>query len=163
MGGRRMQNGIFLLAGAALLAGCGGGGGGGTEVPSFLGREGNAQGFFNTRGEEIPDPVPLPVAQSATARGLYGVIVHVSGPAPTQGYWGAALRPLSDGPDANGVLAFEFVAIPPADPANIGAPATRTMTAGAFVPTITARKVTRVQIRGSSGTQSLTLPAVPRA
>lgn len=163
MGVRRMHRGLFLLAGAVLVAGCGGGGGGGMEVPGFLGREGNAQGFFNTRGEEVPDPVPLPISQATSERALYGAIVHVSGPAPTQGYWGAQLRPLSEGPDANGVLAFEFVAIPPADPANTGAPTTRTMTAGAFIPTITARKVTRVQIHGSSGTQTLSLPALPKA
>lgn len=163
MGCRRMRNGIFLLAGAAFLAGCGGGGGGGMEVPGFLGREGNAQGFFSTRGKEVPDPVVLPIQQATSERALYGAIVRVSGPAPTQGYWGAALRPLSESPDANGVLRFEFVAVPPADPANSGSPETRTMTAGAFIPTITARKVTKVEIHGSGGAQTLTLPAIPKA
>lgn len=152
-----MRNGILLLAGAALLAGCGGGG----EVPGFLGREGNASGFFNTRGEEQPEPVSLPVEQAVAERALYGAIVRVSGAAPTGGYWGAELRPLSEGPDENGVLAFEFVAIPPADPEFVGAARTRTMTAAVFVPTITARKVKSVRIGGAGGIQSLTLPAIP--
>lgn len=154
-----MRNGILLLAVAALLAGCGGGG----EVPGFLGREGNASGFFNTRGEEQPDPVSLPVEQAVAERGLYGAIVRVSGTAPTGGYWGAELRPLSDGPDPSGILAFEFVAIPPADPAYAGAPRTRTMTAAVFVPTITARKVKSVRIGGAGGVQSLTLPEMPES
>ncbi|HET9069990.1 MAG TPA: hypothetical protein VFN28_15220 [Amaricoccus sp.] len=156
-----MRNGILLLAGAALLAGCGGGGG--MEVPGFLGREGNAQGFYNTRGEEIPDPVALPVGQVTAERALYGAIVRVSGVAPAQGYWGAELRPRGLGPDANGVLAFDFVAIPPAAPGQTGAPQTRTMTAAAFVPTITARKLKSVEIAGSGGAHSLTLPAMPKS
>lgn len=158
-----MRNSILLLAGAAFLAGCGGGGGGGFEVPGFLGREGNATGFFNPRGEATPDPVPLPVEQAVVERSLYGAILRVSGPSPTQGFWGAELRPLSEGPDEKGVLAFEFLAIPPADAENSGAPATRTMSAGAFIPTITARKTKSVQVRGTSGVQTLNLPAMPKA
>ncbi|MFT3972421.1 MAG: hypothetical protein QM699_02905 [Amaricoccus sp.] len=162
MGGRRRRTGILLLAGAAVLGGCGGGGGG-MEVPGFLGREGNAASFYNPRGEAVPDPVPLPIAQATSERSLYGAIVRVSGPAPSQGFWGAELRPLSEGPDANGVLAFEFVAIPPADPAESGPPQTRTMSAGTFIPTITARKVRKVEVRGSNGAQTLALPAIPAA
>jgi len=163
MGGRRRRNGILLFAGAALLAGCGGGGGGGMEMPGFLGREGNAQGFYSPQREEIPDPVALPVGQVTAERALYGAIVRVSGIAPAQGYWGAELRPLGDGPDANGVLAFEFMAVPPAEAEFTGVPRTRIITAAVFVPTITARKVTSVRIGGSSGVQSLTLPPIPKA
>lgn len=158
----RIRTGILLIAGAAVLAGCGGGGGGGMEVPGFLGREGNEKGFFNTRGEDIPDPVLLPVGQVASERALYGAIVRVAGVAPSQGYWGAELRPLGEGPDADGVLAFDFIATPPADPENIGASSTRTMTAAVFVPTITARKVKSVQIRGAGGIQSQSLPVIPK-
>lgn len=156
----RIRTGLLLIAGAALLAACGGGGG---EVPGFLGREGNEQGFFSTRGEDVPDPVTLPIGQVTAERALYGAIVRVAGVAPSQGYWGAELRPLGEGPDESGILAFEFVATPPADPENAGAPQTRTMTAAVFVPTITARKVKSVQIRGASGVQSIGLPTIPKA
>jgi len=133
------------------------------EMPGFLGREGNAQGFYNTRGEELPDPVSLPIDHATAERALYGAIVRVSGVAPSAGYWGAELRPLSDGPDANGVLAFEFMAIPPAGAEFTGAPRTRIISAAVFVPTITARKVKSVRIGGTGGVQSLTLPAIPDA
>ena len=158
-----MRNGILLLAGAALLAGCGGGGVGGMEVPGFLGREGNAAGFYNPRGEPAPDAQALPLGQAVAERGPYGVIVRVAGVAPAGGFWGAELTPLGEGPDANGVLAFRFVAFPPAEPAFAGAPQTRTLTAGAFVPNITARKARSLRIEGANGVQTLPMPAIPKA
>lgn len=156
-GGKRMRNGTFLLLGAAILAGCGGGG-----VPGFLGREGNAQSQF-TFGEDAaqPDQVPMPIGDAVAERALGGAIVRVSGVADAQGYWGAELRPVGFGPDANGVLAFDFIAYPPEEPGYTGVARTRVITAGAFVPTITARKATSVRIVGSTGTRSLTLPAIP--
>lgn len=163
MGGRRMRNGILLLAGAALLAGCGGGGMGGMEVPGFLGREGNAAGFYNPRGEPAPDAQAIPLGQAVAERAPYGVIVRVAGVAPAGGFWGAELSPLGDGPDASGVLAFRFVAFPPAEPTFTGAAQTRTLTAGAFIPTITARKVKSVRIESASGVQTLAMPAIPKA
>lgn len=163
MGGRRMRNGILLLAGAALLAGCGGGGVGGTEVPGFLGREGNAAAFYNPRGEPAPEVQAIPLGQAVTERGPYGVIVRVEGVAPSGGFWGAELSPLGEGPDANGVLAFRFVAFPPDDPTYAGPAQTRTLTAGAFVPNITARKVRSVRIESASGVQTLAMPAIPKA
>ena len=63
-----------------------------------------------------PDPVPVPMRSATAERALHGVIVRVEGEAPTQGYYGAELRPLGDGaPDAAGVVSFRFVAMPPAD------------------------------------------------
>lgn len=158
MGGKRMRNGLFLLLGAAVLAGCSGGG-----VPGFLGREGNAQSQFTFRDEEPTDQILMPFEDVVAERALGGAIVRVSGVADAQGYWGAELRPIGFGPDANGVLGFEFVAFPPEEPGHTGAPRTRVISAATFVPTITARKVSSVRIGGSTGIRSLTLPAIPES
>ena len=44
------RNGLVLLAGLALLAGCS------FEMPSFLGREGGGDSFYQLRGEPPPAP-----------------------------------------------------------------------------------------------------------
>jgi hypothetical protein len=150
-----MRNGLWLLAGACLLAGCGGG------VPDFLGREGGS-GYYRVGGEELPDPVPVALRSAVAERSLTGVIVRVEGEAPTQGYWGAALEPVGAGaPDASGAVSFRFVAVPPAS-AEAGGPArTRRLSAAVHVPNLALKTTRAVRIAGIGTAQTLPLPAAP--
>ncbi len=155
-GGVRMRNGLLLLAAAALVAGCGGG------VPGFLGREGNAADTYNPRGEPAPEAALVPFRTAVAERGLYGVIVRVTGEAPGWNYWGAQLRPVGKGTPEAGVLAFDFVAYPPPEPATMqGAPQTRILTAAVFIPNVTARKVKSVRLTGAGSAQTLAMPTIP--
>jgi hypothetical protein len=152
-----MRNGLLLLAGAWLLAGCGGGGG----MPDFLGREGG-DGYYSVRGEEPPQPVPVAMRSATAERALTGVIVRVEGEAPTQGYWGAALRPLGDGaPDAAGVVSFRLTAIPPAEVEAVGPARTRELSAAVFVPNRALRQTRAVRVAGLNAAETLPLPAAP--
>src|SRR3954466_2480629 len=91
IGGVRMRNGLLLLAGAAVLAGCS------MEIPSFMGREGDSGNYnFNLIGkhEAPPQARPVQLRQAVAERALFGVIVRVTGEAPTQGYSTAQLVPV---------------------------------------------------------------------
>ena len=99
-----MRNGLLLLAGIGLLAGCS------VELPGFAGREGNAAGMYTFRAPPPPEPQQVPLRQAEAERALHGVILRVRGETPSQGYYSAALRPIGTGPDAAGILSFEFVA-----------------------------------------------------
>jgi hypothetical protein len=146
------RNGLVLLAGLALLAGCS------FEMPSFLGREGGGDSFYQLRGEPPPPPRGVPIRQAALERGLHGVILRVAGEAPTQGYWGAQLRPLNDGaPDAAGVLSFELLAIPPASPQAVGAQRTRVVTAAVFVPNKALEDLRGFRVAGAGAVETLPL------
>ena len=150
-----MRNGLLLLAGACLLAGCGGG------LPGFLGREGN-DGIYRVGGEPVAEPVPVPLQAATAERGLYGVIVRVEGAAPTQGYWGARLQTVGIGePDAAGVVSFRFVAVPPDAAAAVGPPRTRALSAAVFVPNLALRNTRAVRVAGTGTAQTLPLPAAP--
>ena len=71
-----------------------------------------------------------------------------------------ALRPLGDGaPDAAGILSFELVAVPPQAPEPAGAPRTRELTAGIFVPTLALKEVRGFRVAGAGNVQTLPLPA----
>ena len=150
--GCRMGKGLTLLATAGFVAGCGGG------VPNFVGREGNAgNSFYSIRGKPAPDPVAVPMRSATTEPALYGMIVRVEGLAPTWGYHTASLRPLSDGPDAAGIMSFQFMAIPPSETEPAGAPQTREISAAIFVPDISLKKLRGVRVTGV-GQQVQTLP-----
>jgi hypothetical protein len=150
-----MRNGLLLLAGAWLLAGCGGG------MPNFLGREGG-DGFYRLGGEELPDPVPVAMRSAVAERSLTGVIVRVEGEAPAQGYWGAALEPVGAGaPDASGVVSFRFVAIPPTSVEAVGPARTRRLSAAVSVPNLALKSTRAVRIAGIGTAQTLPLPAAP--
>ena len=150
-----MRNGLLLLAGSLLLAGCGGG------MPGFLGREGG-DGTYRIGGEVLPEPVPVAMREATAERALHGVIVRVEGEAPTQGYWGAALVPVGGGtPDAAGVVSFRFVAIPPAGAEAVGPARTRQLSAGLFIPNLSLRQTRAVRIAGLNAAETLPLPAAP--
>jgi len=150
--GFRMGKGLTLLATVGLVAGCGGG------VPDFMGREGNTgNAFYSVRGKPEPVAVPVPMRSATTEPALYGMILRVEGLAPTWGYHTATLRPLGDGPDAAGIMSFQFMAIPPSGSEPAGAPQTREIAAAIFVPEISLRKLRGFRVTGV-GQQVQTLP-----
>jgi hypothetical protein len=148
----RAGKGLTLLAAAGLLAGCGGG------VPDFVGREGaGANSFYSIRGKPQPVAVRVPMRSAIAEPALYGMILRVEGLAPTWGYHTASLRPLGDGPDAAGIMSFQFMAIPPDGVEPAGAPRTREISAAIFVPNISLKKLRGVRVTGV-GQQVQTLP-----
>jgi hypothetical protein len=151
IGGGRMRNGLLLLAGLGL-AGCS------VEMPSFLGREGGGQGYYNIRGEPPPEPVPVPLRQATLERALHGVIIRVDGETPTQGYFSAALVPLRGGaPDAAGILSFELMAVPPAGPEAVGPARTRQVTAAVFIPSRALKNLRGFRVSGGGAVHTLPL------
>jgi hypothetical protein len=151
-GGASLCKALSLLAGLALLAGCS------MEVPGFLGREGNAAGFYSVRGEPAPDPEPVALQTAVLERALHGVIVRVEAVAPTQGYYSATLVPLNDGePDAAGIVTFQLVAMPPPEAQAAGPARTRTMSAATFLPTLGLKNVRAVRVAGVGTATTLTL------
>ena len=155
-----MRNGLLLLAGAALLAGCS------MEIPNFVGREGNS-GTYNVnllgKGPPPPEPRAIELRQAVAERSLFGVIVRVTGEAPTQGYHGAQLVPTGTGPDKAGILSFRFMALPPPAPASVGPAQTRVVTAAVFLPSLTARKLNGYRVAGSNTVQTLPFKMPPPA
>src|SRR4051794_35753979 len=148
----RMGKGLTLLAAAGLVAGCS------MEVPNFVGREGTAgNSFYSLRGTQEPDPVAMPMRSATIEPALYDVILRVEGEAPTWGYHSASLRPLSDRPDAAGIMSFQFIGIPPSGTEPTGAPRTREISAAIFVPDLSLKKLRGLRVTGV-GQQVQTLP-----
>ncbi|HET9069114.1 MAG TPA: hypothetical protein VFN28_10765 [Amaricoccus sp.] len=147
-----MRDGLILLAAAALAAGCS------MEVPGFVGRQGGGDGFYSIRGEAPPEPRTVALRETAAERALHGVILRVTGEAPTQGYYSATLRPLGGGaPDPAGILTFELVATPPAEPHAVGPARTRILTAGLFMPTKALKDLRGFRVTGGGAVQTVTL------
>jgi hypothetical protein len=152
IGGGLMRNGLLLLAALGALAACS------MELPSFLGREGTSEGFYNVRGEPPPEPRSVPVREAVLERGLHGMIVRVRGEAPTQGFYAARLAPVSGGePDAAGIISFEFVAVPPSAPQAIGPARTRELSAAVFFPSLALKDVRGFRIAGAGSVQALVI------
>jgi hypothetical protein len=150
-GGGSMRKALSLLAGLVLLAGCS------MEVPGFLGREGNYEGFYSVRGEPTPDPVPLAMRMAVLEPALHGVIVRVEAESPTQGYYSATLAPLNDArPDQAGIITFRLVATPPSDPQAVGPARTRQLSAAAFLPTLALKNVRAIRVAGLNDVVTLT-------
>ena len=148
-----LLNGLLLLAAAGALAACS------MDVPDFVGRDGGGDGFYRLGGE-TPPPPPRPVAlREATAeRALHGVILRVVGETPTQGFFSATLVPLNGGaPDKAGILAFQFVASPPATPHTVGPPRTRIVSAGVFMPTASLKNLRGFRVDGMGSQQTVML------
>ena len=146
-----MRKGLSLLAGLVLLAGCG------MEVPGFVGREGNYDGFYSVRGTPPPDPVAVALRTAVLERALHGVIIRVEAEAPAQGYYSATLLPLNDGrPDAAGVVTFQLVAMPPPEPGAVGPARTRQLSAATFVPTLALKNIRAFRVSGIGTVTTLT-------
>lgn len=106
---------------------------------------------------EVEAPVILTerVAQVESleiGRGHRGHVVSATGLVPLQGYFAPELRLVDEGrPDAEGMIAFEFLARPP-EAARLGAAeeATRRLLAAAFLPDELAAGATGVRILANS-------------
>ena len=130
------------------------------EIPDFLGREGGGDGIYSVRGEPPPEPRSRAAARRPTAeRALHGVILRVAGEAPTQGFYSAALRPLGGGaPDAAGILSFELVAVPPAEPQAVGPARTRAAhRRRSSCPTLSLKDLRGFRVAGGGAVQTLPL------
>ena len=150
-GGGSMRNCLILLAAAAFAAGCS------MEMPGFLGREGG-DGIYNIRGTPPPEPRTVALREATAERALHGVILRVTGEAPTQGYYSATLRPLGGGaPDAAGIVSFELIAFPPAEPQAVGPARTRILTAGLFMPNLALKNLRGFRVTGAGAVQTMTL------
>jgi hypothetical protein len=128
------------------------------EIPSFLGREGGGGTTYELGSEPLPDPVPLAVREAHVEPALHGVILRVSGLAPAQGYFGATLLRSRVAAEP-GILAYEFVALPPDVAEIIGPPATRELRAGLFFSYGELRGVRGFRVSGSDSSQILPVPA----
>jgi hypothetical protein len=129
------------------------------EIPDFVGREGGGDGMYRLGGPE-PPPEPRSVAlrETEAERALHGVILRAVGEAPTQGYYSATLRPLGGGaPDAAGILSFELVAIPPAEPQSVGPARTRVLSAGLFMPNKSLEDLRGFRVAGAGAVHTVTL------
>lgn len=144
-----MRNGLLLLAGLGVLAGCS------IEMPSFVGREGGS-GMYDVGGEQRPPARSVPLRDAALERALHGMILRVVGETPTQGFYSAQLRPLGGGtPDAAGILSFELVATPPVAPGAVGPARTRVVSAAVFVPNRALRELRGFRVAGAGSVQTL--------
>ncbi|WP_324563722.1 hypothetical protein [Amaricoccus sp.] len=147
-----MRNGFILLAAAALAAGCS------MEMPDFLGREGGGGGFYNVRGTPPPEPRSVALREAHLEQGLHGVVLRVTGEAPTQGYYAAMLRPVGGGaPDSAGIVSFELVALPPPGPEAVGPARTRVLMAGVFLPTKAIEDLRGFRVGGGGAVETLRL------
>ncbi len=152
-----MRRGLPLLLALAALGGCSNG------IPSFLGREGEQTGTF-TFGDDTPEgayePVDVPLTSALIERGLHGVIVRVESIAPTQGYYAAQLAPVQADirADETGILTLRLTALAPTTPQDVGAPATRRLTAAFFLQNVTLRDVKAVRVVAGGQSQTLPLP-----
>ncbi len=155
-----MRQGFLILVGLALLSACS------MRVPDFLGREGGGGVTYGLREEEpdTPDPVALPLRTAQADRALDGTILRAEGVSPTQGYYGAQLKPANETrSDANGVVVLDFVAIPPSGPQNIGPERTRVMRAALFFSDGELRKIKSFQIKGATNAMTIVAPRPPVA
>jgi hypothetical protein len=153
-----MRNGLLLLAGAAVLAGCS------MEIPDFMGRQ-SSSGTYNLnilgKKEPLPEPRPVQLRQAVAERALFGVIVRVTAEAPTQGWHTAQMVPVGTGPDKAGILSFQLMALPPASPQPVGPVQTRVLTAAVFIPSITARKLNGYRVAGGTSIQTVRFTMPP--
>lgn len=153
------------LAGLALLAGCG-------VLPASERRDaaperasasesGLIAGLFTRRSPELPDAVAVSNLRAATVeRASGGVIVRVTGVAPTQGYFAPTLLARTqDGPDAAGLLTVSFLAVPPLESQQIGPERTRLLLGAAYASDLELRGVRGIRLVAGPNVQILSLPS----
>lgn len=155
---------LAMLAGLALLAGCG-------ILPASELRDaaperaratepGLIAGLFTRRPPELPDAVAVSNLRAATVeRASGGVILRVTGVAPTQGYFAPTLAARTeDGPDAAGLLTVSFLAVPPLEPQQIGPERTRLLLAAAYASDLELRGVRGIRLVAGPNVRTLPLP-----
>ena len=102
-----------------------------------------------------------PVREASFERGYGGAILRVTGVAPSQGFFNAALVAENDGePDAAGVLTVAFVAVPPETPEAVGPERTRLLLSAAYLSERELRNIRAIRL--AAGPIVITLPAPPR-
>ncbi|MBP7240839.1 hypothetical protein [Amaricoccus sp.] len=167
-----MRVAVVTLAGAILVCGC-------SYDFGFFGRneprqvgdrdatgtvrseeQGFLTGLFTRTPIDLPDAVPVPMREATVERGYGGVILRVTGVAPTQGWFDAALLP-DERPDAAGVLTVTLVAVPPLEPAQAGPERTRLLMTGAFLQELELREIRAFRVVAANQTVTLPLPARP--
>jgi len=141
---------ILTCALCGMLAGCGNSGASNLNPFNWFGGGSDAETVLAPDGFPI-DPRP-PIDQVTgviVERAPGGVIIRATGLPPTLGYWNAALVPADRDlrPDGNGVLAFDFLALPPPSPQPAGSPSAREIVAGYFLSNQTLRDVRSVSVR----------------
>jgi hypothetical protein len=148
---------ILTLTLCAGLAGCGSFNASSLNPFNWWGGD-EVDVTFAPDGEPI-DPRPLvgEVTVLVAERAPGGVIVRATGLPPVQGFWSAALVPdnLELQPDENGVLGFDFRALPPATPQAVGAPRTREIVAGYFLSNQDVAGVRSIVVRAERNTRSV--------
>jgi hypothetical protein len=124
--------------------------------------EGLFSGLFTRQPPDLPDAVPVPQLRSAELEpAVGGMILRVTGVAPTQGFFNAALVPDGDGaPDAAGVVTVRLVAVPPETPELVGPERTRLLMTAAFIDRLNLRDIRAFRV--VAGQNAVTLP-IPRA
>ena len=155
----------LALAGLALLAGCGVlGPSGPSRRPeperARASEPGLIAGLFTRRPPELPDAVAIATLRTAAVeRSAGGVILRVTGVAPTQGYFNATLAPLNEGaPDAAGLVTVRFLATPPLAPQQVGPERTRLLLAAAYASDAELRGVRGFRLVAGPNVQTLALP-----
>jgi hypothetical protein len=101
-------------------------------------------------------PLVGEVTDLVVERTAGGAIVRATGLPPLQGFWSAALVPesLELQPDENGVLAFDFRALPPVTPQGTGSPRTRELVTGYFLSNQALDGVRSIVVRGERNSRS---------
>ena len=164
--GARVVNAVVSLAGAGLLAGCTFGlweappSDRNTDDAAVIRDEesGFLTGLLTNEPADLPDAVPVPVLRTAVLeRGYGGVIVRVTGVAPTQGFFNATLLAENGGvPDAAGILTLSLVAVPPLTAEAVGPERTRLLLTAAFFQELELRTIRGFRV--VAGQNSVTLP-----
>lgn len=164
--GPRMRVAVVTLMGALLVGGCSfqfGRNQPDRDVDSTGTVRSNEQGLltglFTRTPVDLPDAVPVPMREATVERGYGGVILRVTGVAPTQGWFNAALVPDVQ-PDAAGVLTVSLIAVPPLEPMPVGPERTRLLMTGAFLQELELRNIRAFRV--VSAQQTVTLPLPPR-
>lgn len=164
--GLRLAQTVGTLAAASLLAGC-------TfalwdrppaqpepsATEDIRATEGSVlTGLFTRTPVDLPDAVPIATLREAVVERAYGgVILRVTGVAPTQGFHGATLRPENGGlPDAAGILTVALVAVPPSTPEAVGPERARLLLTAAFLQERELRDIRGFRV--VAGQNVVTLP-----
>ena len=83
-----------------------------------------------------------------------GVIVRATGLPPTQGWFGADLVSMNEGEPENGVLTYEFRAIPPRGDAIASTVQSREVIAARYVDELRLRDIREIRVVGETNTRS---------
>lgn len=84
-----------------------------------------------------------------------GVILRATGLPPTQGYWDGKLVPTNDGkPDAQGVMTYRFVLVPPPEATRVSTPQSREVNVAAHIDNYTLRAIRRIVVEGAQNSLS---------